>query len=250
MGGAATMDSGYYAAFTGLLARTEALEVAANNMANLSTTGYRAQREFYRSLTAALNQNRLSPLNQAVNNYGVLGGTLVDLRTGALERTGNELDLAFEGSGFFAVQTRAGIRYTRNGNFRAGTDGRLVTAAGDVVLGEQGPVQIPSGPISVSSNGTISQKGGLVARLRLVDFAPGTLLTPEGNSLYSAPAGSERPAQDPRLRQGMLEGANLNPVAASVSLIALQRQAELLQRALSVFHTDFNRTAAEELPRV
>jgi flagellar basal-body rod protein FlgF len=244
------MDSGFYAAFTGLVARTEALELAASNLANSSTTGFKAQREFYRSLMASLQGSRLSSLNQAVNNYGVLGGASTDLRTGTLERTGNDLDLALEGSGFFVIQTAAGLKYTRNGAFRIGASDRLEAATGDAVLGEQGVIELPSGPVSISPDGTVSQKGAVVARLKLVDFTPGTSLQPEGNSLYAAPQGSERPANDPRVRQGMLEASNLNPVVGAVSLVALQRHTEMLQRALSIFHSDFNRLAAEELPRV
>ncbi len=98
------MDSGSYAALTGLLAGTEALDLTANNLANISTTGYKAQREFYQSLVARLgnsNPQQLSPLNKAINDYGVLGGATVDMQSGNLERTGNDLDLAIEGSGFF-----------------------------------------------------------------------------------------------------------------------------------------------------
>ena len=139
------MDSGFYAACTGLLAETDALELTANNMANLSTTGYKGQLEFYRSLEASMGNRRLSPLNQAVNDYGVLGGSAVDLKAGEFQKTGNDLDLAMEGSGFFVVKTPAGMRYTRNGNFHTDAAGRLLTATGDQVMGEQDPVELPSG---------------------------------------------------------------------------------------------------------
>ena len=186
--------------------------LTANNMANLSTTGYKGQLEFYRSLEASMGNRRLSPLNQAVNNYGVLGGAAVDLKTGEFQKTGNDLDLAMEGSGFFVVKTPAGIRYTRNGSFHTDAAGHLLTATGDQVMGEQGPVELPSGTITISSDGTISQRGAVVATLKLVTFKPGTSLAAEGNSYYQAPAGSEQPADDPRLSQGMLESSNLNPV--------------------------------------
>jgi len=244
------MDSGYYAAFAGLVAKTQALELVANNLANLNTNGYKGQREFYRSLAASLNSSGLSPLNRAVNDFGVLGGALVDLRTGTLERTGNDLDLALEGSGFFVAQTPGGTRYTRNGSFRLSAAGRLVTASGDPVLGEQGPISLPPGQVSISPDGTISVKGAVVGRLRVVDLTAGPELRPEGNTYFTAPAGSERPTVDPRVRQGALESSNLNPISEAVGLVALQRHAELLQRALAIFHTDFNRTAVEELPRV
>jgi flagellar basal-body rod protein FlgF len=244
------MDSGYYAACTGLLAKADALELAANNLANASTNGYKAQMEFYRSLTASLSGRRLSPLNQAVNDYGVLGGATLDLRTGELEKTGNELDLALEGAGFFVVQTPAGVRYTRNGSFHTNASGRLVTSSGDRVLGEEGPIDLPSGTISISSDGTISQQGAVVARLKIVTFAPGTSLVPEGNSLYQAPQGTPLTADDPRVAQGSLESSNLNPVAGAISLVALQRHAQLLEQALKVFHSTIDNAAVQDLPRV
>jgi flagellar basal-body rod protein FlgF/flagellar basal-body rod protein FlgG len=244
------MDSGFYAACTGLLAKTDALDLSASNIANLNTTGYKAQLEFYRSLEAITGNRRLSSLNQAVNNYGVLGGAAVDMKTGEFQKTGNDLDLAVEGSGFFVVQKPAGIRYTRNGNFHTDAAGRLLTAAGDQVMGEQGPVELPGGPITISSDGTISQQGAVVAQLKLVTFKSGTSLAAEGNSYYQAPAGSEQPADDPRLSQGMLESSNLNPVAATVSLITLQRHAQLLEQALSIFHSVFNNAPAQDLSRV
>ena len=247
------MDSGYYAAFTGLLAGTQALELAANNLANVSTIGYKAQREFYKSLTASLgnsNQRQVSSLNQAINNYGVLGGATVDVQAGTLERTGNDLDVAMEGSGFFVVQTKAGLKYTRNGNFRLDADGQLITAWGEPVMGDQGPLEIPSGSVSISPDGTISSQGAVVGSLEIVDFAPGTVLVPEGNSTYKAAMGSPTPATDPRVRQGMLEASNMNPITGTIGLIMIQRQTQLLQQALSIFHNDFNKSAVEDLPRV
>ena len=247
------VDSGYYAAFTGLLAGTQALELAANNLANISTTGYKAQREFYNSLAARLgnsNGRQLSTLNQAINNYGVLGGATVDVQSGTLERTGNDLDVAMEGPGFFVVQTKAGLRYTRNGNFRVDADGQVVTAWGDPVMGDQGPLEIPSGPVSISADGTISSQGGVVGRFQTVDFPPGTALVPEGNSMYKAATTSATLATDPRVRQGMLEASNMSPITGTIALIMIQRQTQLLQQALSIFHNEFNKSAAEDLPRV
>jgi flagellar basal-body rod protein FlgF/flagellar basal-body rod protein FlgG len=248
------VDSGFYAAFTGLLAGTQALELAANNLANISTTGYKAQREFYNSVTASLanaSRQQLSSLNQAINNYGVLGGATVDVQAGTLERTGNDLDIAMEGSGFFVVQTKAGLRYTRNGNFRVDAGGQLVTAWGDAVMDDQGrPLDIPSGSVSISPDGTISSQGGVVGRLQTVDFAPKTRLVPEGNSMYKAATGSTTPATDPRVRQGMLEASNMSPITGTIGLIIIQRQTQLLQQALSIFYNDFNKSAATDLPRV
>jgi flagellar basal body rod protein FlgG len=117
-------------------------------------------------------------------------------------------------------------------------------------MGEEGPVQLPSGTITISSDGTISQQGAVVATMKLVTFKPGTTLTAEGNSYYQAPAGSDQPADDPRLSQGVLESSNLNPVVGAVSLITLQRHAQLMEQALSIFHTVFNAAPAQDLSRV
>jgi flagellar basal-body rod protein FlgF len=248
------MESGFYVAYAGLASRMQALDLVASNLANASTAGFKAQTPFYRALSAAENGEILSPLNQAVNQFGILGGSRTDLRSGSFDPTGNNTDLAMEGTGFFSVQTVAGIRYTRNGNFRLNAARQFVTQDGNPVLAEQGkttvPITLPTGTVSVSSDGTVSVDGALVAKLHVVEFAPGTPLLPEGNSNYEVPAGSERPVASSSVRQGMLESSNINPVEGAVGLIILQRQAELLGRALSTLSTIFDRAAAQDLPRV
>ncbi len=241
------MDSGFYAACAGLVARTQALELAANNLANASTTGYRAQKEVFRQVIAG--QRNGTALNRAVNSFGVVGGTRTDLRQGNLERTGDALDLGIEGPGFFAVESSAGTQYTRDGNFQIRADRILVTADGRAVLGDQGPIRVPEGTPSVSDDGTLSLGGALAGRLRIVEFPPGVELTPAGSGYFTAPAAAALRAQRSAVRQGMLESSNVDAVSAVVSLIALQRHAESMQRTLSVFHNEFNRIAAEELPR-
>jgi flagellar basal-body rod protein FlgF/flagellar basal-body rod protein FlgG len=244
------MDSGYYAAVTGLMAKMDALDVAASNLANVSTTGYKAQKEYYKSVAASLHGSvPTRNLNRAINAYGVLGGATVSLDNGSFQKTGNELDLAIQGSGFFAVQTSAGMRYTRNGNFQINSNGVLTSAAGDPVLGEAGPITLTSGQVSISQDGTISQQGGVLTRLKVVDL-PAAQLTPQGNSLYAAPAGAEQPVADPQVRQGMTESSNMDPVTGTVQLIMVQRNAGMLQRALQIFNNDFNKTAVEEIAHV
>lgn len=242
------MDSGFYAACAGLVARTQSLELAANNLANTSTTGYRKQQETFQQVFAG--RAPVGALNRAVNAFGVLGSPQTDFAQGPLQKTGNSLDFAIEGRAFFAVQTAAGVRYTRDGSFHLGTDRTLLTVAGYPVVGDQGPIRLPEGETSVSADGTISVGGALAGRLRLVEFAPGTEFTPAGNAYYIAPATAAGAAKDAQVRQGMLENSNVQPVEAAVSLIVIQRHAEMLNRALSVFHNQFNRIAASELSRV
>jgi flagellar basal-body rod protein FlgF len=244
------MDSGFYAACTALMGRSQALDLVANNLANVSTPGFRAQHEVFRSLLASSSILPMSGLNQAVNNYSVLGGSQLDFTQGSLEKTGNDLDLAIQGSGFFVAQTANGQVFTRNGNFHVSPKGRLVTAEGDPVLGDSGLIDIVGGPVSVSSDGTISVNGAVAGQLRIVDFPAGTNLTNVGATYYSAPPKTEVPAQGASVQQGSLESSNVNPVASAVELVTLQRYAELMQRALSMFHSDMNQIAAQDLPRI
>src|ERR1700677_1488159 len=141
------MDSGLYAAYTGLLARTQALDTAANNPANAGTSGFRAQRhDFSGALAGGVDQTpeTASQVGQSVNAFGVLGGNRLDLGQGELQATGNPLDLAPEGQGFFAIQTSNGVRYTRDGSFSRSSTGVLQTAKGEPVLdANQKPISIP-----------------------------------------------------------------------------------------------------------
>jgi len=244
------VNSRYYAACAGLRTQTQALEVLANNLANINTNGYREQQPTFRSLLAGAGGQQIDPLSRAINDFNVLGDSRLDLSSGNFQRTGNPFDLALEGKGFFAIQTRAGTLYTRNGNFQSAPDGRLISAGGDVVLGEQGPIVLPSGEVSISPDGTLSVNGAVAGKLRVVEFTADAPLTAEGNSYYSAPANAAQPATGTYVRQGMIESSNVNPVTAVVSLMAVQRHAEMLGRALSAFYSDINRIAAGELPRV
>lgn len=245
------MDSGYYAAMTGLVARTQALDTAAANLANAQTPGYRAEREFFRSVL--LGPDALdSQLGQTVNNYGLLGGDRLSMAQGALEQTGNPLDLAIEGQGFFMVQTPQGVRYTRDGSFHRAQSGQLVTEADEPVLTAAGQtISIPPGEVSVGADGTVSVAGGAVATVGVVTFPAGTELTPEGANRYLAPKGvTPVAAKDAAIHEGALESANQDVVQGSLDLIVMQRQAEMMQKALTVFHTEFNKFATEDLPKV
>ena len=245
------MDSGYYAAMTGLVARTQALDTAAANLANAQTPGYRAEREFFRSVLLGPDAVD-SQLGETVNNYGLLGGDRLSMVQGALGQTGNPLDLAIEGQGFFMVQTPNGVRYTRDGSFHRAANGQLVTRAGEPVLSAAGqPILIPPGEVSVGADGTISVAGGAVASVGVFTFAAETDLTPEGANRYLVPAGvTPVLAKGASVHQGAIEAANQDVVEGSLDLIVMQRQAEMMQRALTVFHTEFNKFATEDLPRI
>jgi flagellar basal-body rod protein FlgF len=249
------VDSGFYAACAGLRAESEALEVSAHNLANLNTAGFRGQQTSFQSLMAVSGPTVPNVLNLATNNFGVLEGTRLDMTAGNLAETGNPLDVGIEGGGFFAIQTARGIRYTRNGSFQVSASGQLVTAAGDLVFGDlklkdKGGINVPAGAVSIASDGTVSVNGAVAGRIQLVEFAPGTPLTSEGGTLLDAPAGSAKPARQAALKQGALESSNVNSIASVVTLIGVERQAEMLQRAMSLFDTEFNRIASTDLAKV
>jgi flagellar basal-body rod protein FlgF/flagellar basal-body rod protein FlgG len=249
------MDSGYYAAAAGLAAQTQALELVAHNLANLSTTGYRGEQTTFRSLLAGRGSAgsgavSANALNAAVNNFGVLSGSRLDLTPGSLAPTGNPLDVGVAGSGFLAVQSAQGILYTRDGSLHLTPAGQLVTSQGNAVLGAQGPVTLPSGNVAISSDGTISVEGAVVDKLQLAEFPPGTNLTAVGNATYSAPGGSALIAANSSIRQGMLEGSNVSPTEGVVQLITVQRNAEMLSRALSALDGQLNQIAVQDLPKV
>jgi flagellar basal-body rod protein FlgF/flagellar basal-body rod protein FlgG len=244
------MSSGYYAACTGLLSRTEALDTIANNLANGSTVGFRASHNIFSSVLATTDESQLSTLNQDMNDYGVLSGTQLDTTQGALVPTGNDLDVAMEGPGYFAVQTAAGAVYTRGGNFRVSPQGQLITAAGDPVLGDNGPITIVGEPVSISTDGTISANGAISGHLKMVEFPPTAPIQSAGGTYYTAPAGSAVAATNSKARQGMLESSNVNPVTSVVELITAQREVESMRHVLSMFNTEMDKTAAQDLPRV
>lgn len=244
------MDSGYYAACSALVARTQELDTIANNLANANTAGFRAQQDVFSAVLADAGDVTGSPLNQAMNQYGVYGGTTLDLSQGALQKTGNSLDVAIEGSGFLVVQTANGEMYTRNGSLQINAQGQLVTAKGDAVMGDRGVITMPPGPVSISADGTISQNGAVTGKLQVVDFPPGTKITSAGNSYYSAPAGTAVPATQSYVRQGMLESSNVNPIIGMVQLVTAQREAEMMQRALNMFNSEMDKTASQDLAKV
>jgi flagellar basal-body rod protein FlgF len=251
------MDSGLYAAYTGLLARTQALDTAANNLANAGTAGFRAQRDYFSGVLAGgIDQDpeTASQVGQSVNGFGVLGGNQLDLGQGEIRATGNPLDLALEGQGFFAIQTSRGVRYTRDGAFSRSPTGVLQTVQGEPVLdANQKPITIPTGTIYVSPDGSISVSTAdgsmIVGKVGAFDFTEKSVLTAEGANRFSANGAKPIPATA-AIEQGSVEGANEDAVHGTMQLVLVQRQAEMMQKALSVFNNDFDKTASEDLPRV
>ena len=242
-----SMDSGLYAAYTGLLARTQALDTAANNLANAGTNGFRAQRDTFRgALVEGLTPGQQgSQVGAAVNGFGVLGGSSADMAQGPMVATANPMDLALSGTGFFAVATKQGVRYTRDGSFQRSAAGEIETKHGEAVLGvDVKPIAMPTGTVEVSGDGTVSVSGSVVGRVGVFAFAADALRA-EGTNRFVATPGATPTAGDAQVKQGAIEGSNQDAVHGTMQLILVQRQAEMLQKALSVFHNEFDKTAVE-----
>jgi flagellar basal-body rod protein FlgG len=161
---------------------------------------------------------------------------ITDFSQGPMQNTGNALNMAIEGNGFFTIQTPNGIQYTRNGAFSINENGELVTSQGNVVLGQGGPINVAGGSIiNVLDNGGIAVDGFQRGILRITDFDQPYEMTKISDNLYvpeGGGAGRNADAQDYSIQQGMLEGANAHPIDQMVKMIEISRQFELGQRAI------------------
>lgn len=194
----------------------KALGVLSQNVANQSTVGYRA--------------GRLLP--DFASEAG-LARTAVSLNPGPLQDTGRPFDLAIDGGGFFALGSERGLLLTRAGQFQRSSEGLLTDAGGRPVLGENGPLEIGPGSVEVTAAGELLQDGRSVGRLLLLRAADGTGLQPVDGGLQ--PLGPAIEDTSSTVRQGALEGANVDPAAETVALMALTRHVESVQRALSIY---------------
>ena len=225
----------------------ESLDLMANNAANSSTSGYKADREFY-SLYVA-------PEAQAAGSsttMPLIESRWTDLTQGPLRPTGNALDLAISGKGFFTVDGPTGTLYTRNGNFRLDPTGKLVTADGYAVQGASGAVTLEASlPIDISSDGSILQGGQTVGQLSVADFPGARGLLKQGSNYFRAadPQLTPPAATGASVEQGKLEDSNAGSAQAAISVVGIMRQFEMLQKAAQIGN-DMGKQAIEQVARV
>jgi len=233
-------------AASGLRSRMESLDLLANNVANAATGGYKADREFYSLYVAP------EAASDDFATMPVIERPWVDHAQGTLHSTGNPLDLALSGSGFFAVNGPGGPLYTRNGNFRLAGDGRLVTGDGYAVRDQQGKPLTIAGklPVEVANDGTLTQDGNVIGKLELVDFGSTAGLSKQGANYFRLTDPTQKPAAAPAtVEQGSLEASNTGSAESAVRLVNVMRQFEMLQRAVSL-GAEMNRKAVEEVAKV
>jgi len=224
-----------YVLASGALARMRDLDVIANNLANLSTTGFRADRTLFES---ALESRLLGPDGRPQPGapgrvFVGTAGTATEMEAGPIQRTGAPLDAAIRGPGFFAVQTRDGVAYTRAGSFQLDRVGQLTTVLGHPVLGDGGAIVSTGRPLRILESGdVVDDRGQLLGRLRVVRFDDPASLVKEGGNLFRAPAGVvPRPVDSPSLAPGSLEGSNVSAVAELARMVMVQRSFEATLRA-------------------
>lgn len=239
------MIRGIYAAASGMVANFRRQLILTNNISNVSTPGYKqdvtASSEFANLLIATDGEAQSGALGpwDFVGPTGAgteLDAVRLDPSQGALTETGNPLDLAISGPGYFAVQTPSGTVYTRNGTFFRDSLGRLSTADGGLVLGENGPIQIPAGEIVVGWDGTLTAGNDVAGRIRVVDFGPEENMIKLGNN-YLAPenAGAqEQPAAGAAISQGFLEHSNVDLAKAMVDVMSAMRSYEASQKMIQL----------------
>ena len=226
------MLRGIYIAGSGMLAESVRQDIVANNLANATTNGFKRTQANSEPFKTFLLENRGMPGQPKIGttNMGVEISRLDVIDTqGPLRNTGNPLDLALVGKGWFEVNAPGGTRYTRDGSFTLDQTGTLVTKEGWSVIGESGRIRATgTGTIGVAQDGTVNQDGAVIGRLRITALDPATLAK-EGSSLMKGTPTGAAPAV---IRQSFLEGSTVNVVSEMVELIRVMRSFEANQKAV------------------
>ena len=244
------MISGLYTLASGMVAQVARHEILANNLANSDTPGFKADQLLVTPLTPPPDvtlpvrfPDTFPPSNVAVARH------FTDYSQGPIRNTGQPLDVAISGRGFFVVETPDGERYTRAGNFAVDREGFMVTPGGQRVLGQGGPIQLRQGPVSIDDRGRIVEGGRIVGALRIVDFPAPYDLVKEAQQLF-------RPGDPQAIPQeiqgtvvaGHLEGSNVSVVESMVTLIDTVRSFETYQKMIQSLDETVKQ-AANELGR-
>jgi len=252
---------GIYTAVSGSMAQNLRLETTANNLSNVNTPGFKKDTQVFQEY---LTTNEKPPsviqvpkIPASIESfYDMQGidksfvdsnGTYSDFTQGGLKQTGNNLDLAIDGSGFFEIATPKGVRFSRNGSFSLDGQGQLVTKEGWPVLKKSDPgippeqrlIKVPSvGSISISETGDMSVDGESLGQISLVEFADRQALNKEGASVYGLKPNKNpqfSAVARPNLKQGFLETSNVNIVQEMTDMISATRLFDSTQKAIQAF---------------
>jgi len=230
------MIKGIQTAETAMRPKMARMEVIANNLANVNTTGFKRDRLFVQMLNDSVG----GKTDAAGDLDGVRVTEGVDFSEGSLRQTGNPLDMAIQGRGFFAVNTPGGVRFTRSGSFRLSPDGSLVNADGYQVEGTGGVIRFPGieklqqATVSIAETGEVMIDKDPIGRLRIVEFADTSVLSKESASLFRAAPGALmiEGSSASAVRQGVLEESNVDGVEEMIAMTELQRSFDTDQKVL------------------
>lgn len=219
---------GIYIAASGMLAESLRADVTANNLANVNTAGFKKDfavlKDYDSRQIRRINDGEQEPEIGRMGSGVWLDTIATRHSVGIMQVTNNNLDFSIEGKGFFAVQTEAGVRYTRNGAFTRSAGGELVTQDGYRVLGQNGPINLDpagqAGKVTGSEDGRIFLDGVENNSFQLYTFEDENRLRKEGANLFRPPEGVQAQAATPTIRQGILELSNVNVITEMVNMIA------------------------------
>jgi flagellar basal body rod protein FlgG len=228
------MGSGKYGALSGVMARMQMAENINANLANINTSGYKKGTPIFEARLAEAQATR----GQRPTNFVQVSGETIDFTPGPLNRTGDPMNLAISGAGFFRVQQADGeLVYARRGNFQINELNEMVTSSGGKLLGEgDAPVVLPQGEIEVLRDGSILSDQQRVGLIPLYLFADTRVLKRGNDGVFIAPD-NEVPTLDPRaeMAQGFLEGSNVNVMEETARMISNKRAFEAAQKVLTSY---------------
>ena len=204
------------------------MDVVANNMANINTTGFKAQEILFEEWVSPVARDQDFTGADQKLSFTEDWATMTDMAPGALAQTGSPLDVGLEGDGFFVVETPVGERWTRSGAFQLNTDGLLVDLSGNPVMGEGGQITFDATEteFEIAADGTIMTPAGSKGKLRIVEFDDPRVLTREGENLYSG--GEPLANVETRAVQGFIERSNVSGVTEMAEMIRVNRAYQTL----------------------
>lgn len=232
------MENPAYIVLSQQMALRTQMDVIANNLANVNTPAYRSQSLLFQQYLGKAANPGLHGNGAPISFVGP-GGTLPDTRPGPIEPTNNPMDFAIQGRGYFVVNTPDGPRYTRDGHFAINAQNQLVNADGYQVVDPQGrPLTIPQGAanIEVTATGALNSDKGAIGTLQIVKFDSDVALQKVGTDLYQTDAPSQPVDATTIVKQGMIEGSNVQPILEVTRMIQVQRAYEAASNMISAEH--------------
>lgn len=228
------MENAQLIALSRQLALQKQMDVVANNVANINTTGFKAEMLLHEEYVMPVAKDQNFPQLDQELSFTQDWATIHDMAPGSIVQTGNPLDVALSGNGFLVVDTPQGERYTRAGSLQLDAGGTLVDFDGNPVMGEGGPITFDAGDtnLAIDATGAVSTRAGAKGRLRIVEFANTQELTRVGSNLFAG--GTPETATATRVVQGAVEKSNVSGIAEMAEMIRVQRSYEsvtsMLQR--------------------